>query len=147
MFSSDWRDNHSLNQTLAVITFLGDHMATSASTGCIMEMVGDQDGRIRLAALKAMLKLYERGAKLTLELYMKSLQLSTDTSEHVRRFNLQIIAAIAAQHGEIEVHARGLVAHDKIRLVDDAFAWTCEAGNINIKCDSKVEISWFLFFD
>lgn len=113
----------------SVIGFLGDYMPIDSNSKRITDMMTDQDGRIRLAAIRAMLKLFDRGAKLTMGLYSQSLRLSCDSCEQVRRLNLRLIAAMAMQEGEVEVHARDIEGHDKIRLVDDAFAWTCEALN------------------
>ena len=81
-----------------VINFLGEQLSIdNAPPDVLIDTMSDQDGRIRLSGVKAMLKMYERGGKLPMSLYSISLKLTQDTTEQVRRLNLRLLAAMSVQ--------------------------------------------------
>ncbi|XP_075968071.1 integrator complex subunit 4 isoform X1 [Anarhichas minor] len=85
----------------------------------ISDYFGDQDPRVRTAALKAMLQLHERGMKIHEIIYDQACRLLTDDYEQVRSAAVQIVWVLSQLYPESIVPIPS--SNEEIRLVDDAF--------------------------
>ncbi|KAM3616661.1 uncharacterized protein V6R79_021426 [Siganus canaliculatus] len=85
----------------------------------ISEHFGDQDPRVRTAALKAMLQLHERGMKIHEIIYEQACRLLSDDYEQVRSAAVQMVWVLSQLYPESIVPIPS--SNEEIRLVDDAF--------------------------
>uniref|UniRef100_A0A3Q2W963 Integrator complex subunit 4 n=1 Tax=Haplochromis burtoni TaxID=8153 RepID=A0A3Q2W963_HAPBU len=85
----------------------------------ISDYFGDQDPRVRTAALKAMLQLHERGMKIHQIIYDQACRLLTDDYEQVRSAAVQMVWVLSQLYPESIVPIPS--SNEEIRLVDDAF--------------------------
>ncbi|XP_030600252.1 integrator complex subunit 4 [Archocentrus centrarchus] len=85
----------------------------------ISDYFGDQDPRVRTAALKAMLQLHERGMKVHQIIYDQACRLLTDDYEQVRSAAVQMVWVLSQLYPESIVPIPS--SNEEIRLVDDAF--------------------------
>ncbi|KAL6115657.1 ints4 [Pungitius sinensis] len=85
----------------------------------ISDYFGDQDPRVRTAALKAMLQLHERGMKIHEIIYDQACRLLTDDYEQVRSAAVQMVWVLSQLYPESIVPIPS--SNEEIRLVDDAF--------------------------
>ncbi|XP_070685436.1 integrator complex subunit 4 [Pempheris klunzingeri] len=103
-----------------------DNDALGASLGgvrdvqsIISDYFGDQDPRVRTAALKAMLQLHERGMKIHEIIYDQSCRLLSDDYEQVRSAAVQMVWVLSQLYPESIVPIPS--SNEEIRLVDDVF--------------------------
>ncbi|XP_061733727.1 integrator complex subunit 4 isoform X3 [Nerophis ophidion] len=87
--------------------------------GIISDHFGDQDPRVRTAALKAMLQLHERGMIIQQIIYDQACRLLADDYEQVRSAAVQIVWVLSVLYPESIVPIPS--SNEEIRLVDDAF--------------------------
>uniref|UniRef100_A0A3Q4G7S0 Clathrin/coatomer adaptor adaptin-like N-terminal domain-containing protein n=1 Tax=Neolamprologus brichardi TaxID=32507 RepID=A0A3Q4G7S0_NEOBR len=66
----------------------------------ISDYFGDQDPRVRTAALKAMLQLHERGMKIHQIIYDQACRLLTDDYEQVRSAAVQMVWVLSQLYPE-----------------------------------------------
>lgn len=85
----------------------------------ISDYFGDQDPRVRTAALKAMLQLHERGMKIHEIIYEQACRLLTDDYEQVRSAAVQMVWVLSQLYPESIVPIPS--SNEEIRLVDDVF--------------------------
>uniref|UniRef100_A0A3Q2Z115 Integrator complex subunit 4 n=1 Tax=Hippocampus comes TaxID=109280 RepID=A0A3Q2Z115_HIPCM len=85
----------------------------------ISDFFGDQDPRVRTAALKAMLQLHERGTKIQQVIYEQACRLLADDYEQVRSAAVQMVWVLSVLYPESIVPIPS--SNEEIRLVDDAF--------------------------
>uniref|UniRef100_A0A8C4E5X7 Integrator complex subunit 4 n=1 Tax=Dicentrarchus labrax TaxID=13489 RepID=A0A8C4E5X7_DICLA len=85
----------------------------------ISDYFGDQDPRVRTAALKAMLQLHERGMKIHEIIYDQACRLLSDDYEQVRSAAVQMVWVLSHLYPESIVPIPS--SNEEIRLVDDAF--------------------------
>ncbi|XP_008284138.1 integrator complex subunit 4 [Stegastes partitus] len=85
----------------------------------ISDYFGDQDPRVRTAALKAMLQLHERGMKIQQIIYDQACGLLSDDYEQVRSAAVQMVWVLSQLYPESIVPIPS--SNEEIRLVDDAF--------------------------
>ncbi|XP_068173263.1 integrator complex subunit 4 [Antennarius striatus] len=85
----------------------------------ISDFFGDQDPRVRTAALKAMLQLHERGMKIQEIIYEQACRLLSDDYEQVRSAAVQMVWVLSQLYPESIVPIPS--SNEEIRLVDDAF--------------------------
>ncbi|XP_068615644.1 integrator complex subunit 4 [Brachionichthys hirsutus] len=85
----------------------------------ISDYFGDQDPRVRTAALKAMLQLHERGMKIQERIYEQACRLLADDYEQVRSAAVQAVWVLSHLYPESIVPIPS--SNEEIRLVDDAF--------------------------
>ncbi|XP_040901874.1 integrator complex subunit 4 [Toxotes jaculatrix] len=85
----------------------------------ISDYFGDQDPRVRTAALKAMLQLHERGMKIHQIIYDQACRLLSDDYEQVRSAAVQMVWVLSQLYPESIVPIPS--SNEEIRLVDDAF--------------------------
>ncbi|XP_034024940.1 integrator complex subunit 4 isoform X2 [Thalassophryne amazonica] len=85
----------------------------------ISDYFGDQDPRVRTAALKAMLQLHERGMKVHQIIYEQACRLLSDDYEQVRSAAVQMVWVLSQLYPESIVPIPS--SSEEIRLVDDAF--------------------------
>ncbi|XP_053728703.1 integrator complex subunit 4 isoform X1 [Synchiropus splendidus] len=85
----------------------------------ISDYFGDQDPRVRTAALKAMLQLHERGMKIHQIIYEQACRLLADDYEQVRSAAVQMVWVLSLLYPESIVPIPS--SNEEIRLVDDAF--------------------------
>ncbi|XP_070762148.1 integrator complex subunit 4 [Enoplosus armatus] len=85
----------------------------------ISDYFGDQDPRVRTAALKAMLQLHERGMKIHEIIYDQACRLLSDDYEQVRSAAVQMVWVLSQLYPESIVPIPS--SNEEIRLVDDAF--------------------------
>ncbi|XP_035535875.1 integrator complex subunit 4 [Morone saxatilis] len=85
----------------------------------ISDYFGDQDPRVRTAALKAMLQLHERGMKVHEIIYDQACRLLSDDYEQVRSAAVQMVWVLSHLYPESIVPIPS--SNEEIRLVDDAF--------------------------
>uniref|UniRef100_A0A8C5DRW8 Integrator complex subunit 4 n=1 Tax=Gouania willdenowi TaxID=441366 RepID=A0A8C5DRW8_GOUWI len=85
----------------------------------ISDYFGDQDPRVRTAALKAMLQLHERGMKIHQVIYEQACRLLSDDYEQVRSAAVQMVWVLSLLYPESIVPIPS--SNEEIRLVDDAF--------------------------
>ncbi|XP_068572746.1 integrator complex subunit 4 [Cebidichthys violaceus] len=85
----------------------------------ISDYFGDQDPRVRTAALKAMLQLHERGMKIHEIIYDQACRLLIDDYEQVRSAAVQMVWVLSQLYPESIVPIPS--SNEEIRLVDDAF--------------------------
>lgn len=85
----------------------------------ISDYFGDQDPRVRTAALKAMLQLHERGMKIHDIIYDQACRLLSDDYEQVRSAAVQMVWVLSQLYPESIVPIPS--SNEEIRLVDDAF--------------------------
>nr|XP_046244100.1 integrator complex subunit 4 [Scatophagus argus] len=85
----------------------------------ISDYFGDQDPRVRTAALKAMLQLHERGMKIHEIIYEQACRLLSDDYEQVRSAAVQMVWVLSQLYPESIVPIPS--SNEEIRLVDDAF--------------------------
>ncbi|KAM9853684.1 integrator complex subunit 4 [Aulostomus maculatus] len=85
----------------------------------ISDYFGDQDPRVRTAALKAMLQLHERGMKIHQIIYDQACRLLADDYEQVRSAAVQMVWVLSLLYPESIVPIPS--SNEEIRLVDDAF--------------------------
>ncbi|XP_077398217.1 integrator complex subunit 4 isoform X2 [Festucalex cinctus] len=102
----------------------GEPLATSAGVvrdvpTIISDFFGDQDPRVRTAALKAMLQLHERGMKIQQMIYEQACRLLADDYEQVRSAAVQMVWVLSILYPESIVPIPS--SNEEIRLVDDAF--------------------------
>ncbi|KAL4646970.1 integrator complex subunit 4 isoform X1 [Arapaima gigas] len=89
----------------------------------ISDYFGDQDPRVRTAAIKAMLQLHERGMKLQQTIYNQACKLLSDDYEQVRSAAVQMVWVLSQLYPESIVPIPS--SNEKIRLVDDSFGKIC----------------------
>ncbi|XP_061637887.1 integrator complex subunit 4 isoform X2 [Phyllopteryx taeniolatus] len=102
----------------------GDGLGTSAGAArdvpsVISDYFGDQDPRVRTAALKAMLQLHERGIKIQQMIYEQACRLLADDYEQVRSAAVQMVWVLSDLYPESIVPIPS--SNEEIRLADDAF--------------------------
>ncbi|XP_053278025.1 integrator complex subunit 4 [Pleuronectes platessa] len=85
----------------------------------ISDYFGDQESRVRTAALKAMLQLHERGMKIHQIIYEQACRLLSDDYEQVRSAAVQMVWVLSHLYSESIVPIPS--SNEEIRLVDDAF--------------------------
>lgn len=85
----------------------------------ISDYFGDQDPRVRTAALKAMLQLHDRGMKIHQIIYEQACRLLADDYEQVRSAAVQMVWVLSQSYPESIVPIPS--SNEEIRLVDDAF--------------------------
>lgn len=85
----------------------------------ISDYFGDQDPRVRTAAIKAMLQLHERGMKIHQIIYEQACRLLADDYEQVRSAAVQMVWVLSLLYPESIVPIPS--SNEEIRLVDDAF--------------------------
>ncbi|CAN9493056.1 unnamed protein product [Ophioblennius macclurei] len=85
----------------------------------ISDYFGDQDPRVRTAALKAMLQLHQRGAQIHQIIYQQACRLLSDDYEQVRSAAVQMVWVLSQLYPESIVPIPS--SNEEIRLVDDAF--------------------------
>ncbi|MBN3309563.1 INT4 protein, partial [Amia calva] len=85
----------------------------------ISDYFGDQDPRVRTAAIKAMLQLHERGIKLQQTIYSQACRLLSDDYEQVRSAAVQMVWVLSQLYPESIVPIPS--SNEEIRLVDDSF--------------------------
>ncbi|KAG7470945.1 hypothetical protein MATL_G00119250 [Megalops atlanticus] len=85
----------------------------------ISDYFGDQDPRVRTAAIKAMLQLHERGIKLQQTIYNQACKLLCDDYEQVRSAAVQMVWVLSQLYPESIVPIPS--SSEEIRLVDDSF--------------------------
>ncbi|XP_029026677.1 integrator complex subunit 4 isoform X1 [Betta splendens] len=85
----------------------------------ISDYFGDQDPRVRTAALKAMLELHERGMRIHQIIYDQACRLLSDDYEQVRSAAVQMVWVLSQLYPESIVPIPS--SNEEIRLVDDAF--------------------------
>uniref|UniRef100_A0A3Q3VUX3 Integrator complex subunit 4 n=1 Tax=Mola mola TaxID=94237 RepID=A0A3Q3VUX3_MOLML len=85
----------------------------------ISDYFGDQEPRVRAAALKAMLQLHERGMKIHANIYEQACRLLSDDYEQVRSAAVQMVWVLSQLYPESIVPIPS--SNEEIRLVDDAF--------------------------
>ncbi|XP_051933379.1 integrator complex subunit 4 [Hippocampus zosterae] len=85
----------------------------------ISDFFGDQDPRVRTAALKAMLQLHERGTKIQQAIYEQACRLLADDYEQVRSAAVQMVWVLSVLYPDSIVPIPS--SNEEIRLVDDAF--------------------------
>ncbi|CAJ1066328.1 LOW QUALITY PROTEIN: integrator complex subunit 4-like [Xyrichtys novacula] len=85
----------------------------------ISDYFGDQDPRVRTAALKAMLQLHERGIKIHEIIYEQACRLLLDDYEQVRSAAVQMVWVLSQLYPESIVPIPS--SNEEIRLVDDVF--------------------------
>ncbi|XP_061537938.1 integrator complex subunit 4 isoform X1 [Phycodurus eques] len=101
-----------------------DVLGTSAGAArdvpsVISDYFGDQDPRVRTAALKAMLQLHERGIKIQQMIYEQACRLLADDYEQVRSAAVQMVWVLSDLYPESIVPIPS--SNEEIRLADDAF--------------------------
>ncbi|XP_023648280.1 integrator complex subunit 4 isoform X1 [Paramormyrops kingsleyae] len=87
--------------------------------GIISDYFGDQDPRVRTAAIKAMLQLHERGMKLQQTVYSQACKLLSDDYQQVRSVAVQMVWVLSQLYPESIVPIPS--SNEEIRLVDDSF--------------------------
>uniref|UniRef100_A0AAV2J526 Integrator complex subunit 4 n=2 Tax=Percomorphaceae TaxID=1489872 RepID=A0AAV2J526_KNICA len=87
--------------------------------GIISDYFGDQDPRVRTAALKAMLQLHSRGMTIQQDIYDQACRLLSDDFEQVRSAAVQMVWVLSQLYPESIVPIPS--SNEEIRLVDDAF--------------------------
>lgn len=87
--------------------------------GVISDYFGDQDPRVRTAAIKAMLQLHERGMKIMQIIYEHACRLLCDDYEQVRSAAVQMVWVLSQLYPESIVPIPS--SNEEIRLVDDSF--------------------------
>lgn len=97
-------------------TFHGAHKDVQS---IISDYFGDQDPRVRTAALKAMLQLHDRGMTVHQDIYDQACRLLSDDYEQVRSAAVQIVWVLSQLYPESIVPIPS--SNEEIRLVDDAF--------------------------
>ncbi|XP_074536533.1 integrator complex subunit 4 [Halichoeres trimaculatus] len=109
-----------------VDTPLKDSEGPSTSSGgsrdvqsIISDYFGDQDPRVRTAAIKAMLQLHDRGIKIHEIVYEQACRLLSDDYEQVRSAAVQMVWVLSQLYPESIVPIPS--SNEEIRLVDDAF--------------------------
>ncbi|XP_056139621.1 integrator complex subunit 4 isoform X2 [Lampris incognitus] len=85
----------------------------------ISDYFGDQDPRVRTAAIKAMLQLHERGMKIQQIIYEQACRLLSDDYEQVRSAAVQMVWVLSQLYPESIVPIPS--SNEEIRLVDDSF--------------------------
>ncbi|XP_061682926.1 integrator complex subunit 4 isoform X2 [Syngnathoides biaculeatus] len=85
----------------------------------ISDYFGDQDPRVRTAALKATLQLHERGIKIQQMIYEQACRLLADDYEQVRSAAVQMVWVLSDLYPESIVPIPS--SNEEIRLADDAF--------------------------
>uniref|UniRef100_A0A8C9ZNU6 Integrator complex subunit 4 n=1 Tax=Sander lucioperca TaxID=283035 RepID=A0A8C9ZNU6_SANLU len=85
----------------------------------ISDFFGDQDPRVRTAAIKAMLQLHERRIKIHEIIYDQACRLLSDDYEQVRSAAVQMVWVLSQLYPESIVPIPS--SNEEIRLVDDAF--------------------------
>ncbi|XP_071398383.1 integrator complex subunit 4 isoform X1 [Centroberyx affinis] len=85
----------------------------------ISDYFGDQDPRVRTAAIKAMLQLHERGMKIYQIIYDQACRLLSDDYEQVRSAAVQMVWVLSQLYPESIVPIPS--SNEEIRLVDDSF--------------------------
>ncbi|XP_046891780.1 integrator complex subunit 4 isoform X2 [Hypomesus transpacificus] len=85
----------------------------------ISDYFGDQDPRVRTAAIKAMLQLHERGMKIQQNIYEHACRLLCDDFEQVRSAAVQMVWVLSQLYPESIVPIPS--SNEEIRLVDDSF--------------------------
>ncbi|XP_061136891.1 integrator complex subunit 4 isoform X2 [Syngnathus typhle] len=85
----------------------------------ISDFFGDQDPRVRTAALKAMLQLHERGTKIQQVIYEQACRLLADDYEQVRSAAVGMVWVLSVLYPESIVPIPS--SNEEVRLVDDAF--------------------------
>uniref|UniRef100_A0A667XNR4 Integrator complex subunit 4 n=1 Tax=Myripristis murdjan TaxID=586833 RepID=A0A667XNR4_9TELE len=85
----------------------------------ISDYFGDQDPRVRTAAIKAMLQLHERGMKIHQIIYDQACRLLSDDYEQVRSAAVQMVWVLSQLYPESIVPIPS--SNEEIRLVDDSF--------------------------
>lgn len=85
----------------------------------ISDYFGDQDPRVRTAAIKAMLQLHERGMKILQIIYEHACRLLCDDYEQVRSAAVQMVWVLSQLYPESIVPIPS--SNEEIRLVDDSF--------------------------
>ncbi|XP_060903234.1 integrator complex subunit 4 [Labrus mixtus] len=85
----------------------------------ISDYFGDQDPRVRTAAIKAMLQLHERGIKIHDIIYEQACRLLSDDYEQVRSAAVQMGWVLSQLYPESIVPIPS--SNEEIRLVDDVF--------------------------
>ncbi|XP_034556724.1 integrator complex subunit 4 [Notolabrus celidotus] len=85
----------------------------------ISDYFGDQDPRVRTAAIKAMLQLHDRGIKIHEIIYDQACRLLSDDYEQVRSAAVQMVWVLSQLYPESIVPIPS--SNEEIRLVDDAF--------------------------
>ncbi|CAH2225564.1 integrator complex subunit 4 isoform X1 [Pelobates cultripes] len=93
----------------------------------IGDYFGDQDPRVRTAAIKAMLQLHERGLKLQQAMYGQACKLLSDDYEQVRSAAVQLTWVLSQIYPESIVPIPS--SNEEIRLVDDAFGKVCHMAS------------------
>uniref|UniRef100_A0A8D0CE87 Integrator complex subunit 4 n=1 Tax=Scleropages formosus TaxID=113540 RepID=A0A8D0CE87_SCLFO len=101
----------------------GTGMAAKDVQSIISDYFGDQDPRVRTAAIKAMLQLHERGMKLQQIIYNQACKLLSDDYEQVRSAAVQMVWVLSQLYPESIVPIPS--SNEKIRLVDDSFGKIC----------------------
>ncbi|XP_076001930.1 integrator complex subunit 4 isoform X2 [Genypterus blacodes] len=97
----------------------GTSMGVRDVQSVISDYFGDQDPRVRTAALKAMLQLHERGMKIHQIIYDQACRLLSDDYEQVRSAAVQMVWVLSQLYPESIVPIPS--SNEEIRLVDDAF--------------------------
>jgi len=94
----------------------------------VSRFLSDADARVRVEALRSLLTLKERGAKLDASLYPVTAQSLYDLSVSVRLEAIRVIAVFATAYPNVPIPLSKTGNNDKsdtIRLVDDAFKKLC----------------------
>uniref|UniRef100_A0A672GXB3 Integrator complex subunit 4 n=1 Tax=Salarias fasciatus TaxID=181472 RepID=A0A672GXB3_SALFA len=97
----------------------GTSLAVKDVQSVISDYFGDQDPRVRTAALQAMLQLHERGMKIQQIIYDQACRLLSDDYEQVRSAAVQMVWVLSQLFPESIVPIPS--SNEEIRLVDDAF--------------------------
>uniref|UniRef100_A0A8C2X6C0 Integrator complex subunit 4 n=1 Tax=Cyclopterus lumpus TaxID=8103 RepID=A0A8C2X6C0_CYCLU len=107
------KDNEGLGTSLGLCRGVRDVQSI------ISDYFGDQDPRVRTAAIKAMLQLHERGMKIHEIIYNQACRLLTDDYEQVRSAAVQMVWVLSQLYPESIVPIPS--SNEEIRLVDDVF--------------------------
>ncbi|KAM4627355.1 integrator complex subunit 4 isoform 2-T2 [Polymixia lowei] len=101
------------NQGLGTLTGVRDVQSV------ISDYFGDQDPRVRTAAIKAMLQVHERGMTIHQIIYDQACRLLSDDYEQVRSAAVQMVWVLSQLYPESIVPIPS--SNEEIRLVDDSF--------------------------
>uniref|UniRef100_A0A3B4AGE7 Integrator complex subunit 4 n=1 Tax=Periophthalmus magnuspinnatus TaxID=409849 RepID=A0A3B4AGE7_9GOBI len=108
-----------LDKDAPAIGETGDATLKKDVQSIISDYFGDQDPRVRTAALKAMLQLHSRGMTIQQDIYDQACRLLSDDYEQVRSASVQLVWVLSQLYPESIVPIPS--SNEEIRLVDDAF--------------------------
>uniref|UniRef100_UPI00398F85E7 integrator complex subunit 4 isoform X2 n=1 Tax=Pristiophorus japonicus TaxID=55135 RepID=UPI00398F85E7 len=104
-----------------------ENLAAKDVQKIISDSFVDQDPRVRMAAMKAMLQLHERGMKLQQTIYCQACKALSDDYEQVRSVAVQLVWVLSQLYADSIVPIPS--SNEEIRLIDDAFGKVCHMVN------------------